>query len=65
MLLGNHLFHQRFVAVPLGMTGGGALHQAIVALDLKDLFFRESGLDELTVHVGGDDEVLLVLNQFQ
>lgn len=54
MLLGNHLFHQRFVAVPLGMTGGGALHQAIVALDLKDLFFRESGLDELTVFSSSD-----------
>ena len=59
------LFHPLPVGIQFLGRAVGGLEKGIVALCGKDALSVESRFFELTVHVGGDDEVILVLDERQ
>ena len=61
MLLRYHLLDKRLVAVPLGMAGRCALHEAVISLHFKHLVRVESGFGKLAVHIGGNHKIFLTL----
>ena len=65
LLLRYHLFDGLLVVVGLLMTGFRALEQAVVALCVEQPLFIKSCLLELMIDVGGDDEIVLVFQQFE
>jgi hypothetical protein len=50
-----------FIVVKFSITGAGALKVGIVPLRGTDFFRGESGFEELTVGIGGDDDILLAV----
>lgn len=65
LLPGRHLPHRFFVVVGFLVAGLGALPQAVVPLGVKQALFVKPGKLELVVHIGGEDEIILVLHQLQ
>ena len=61
----RHPADRLLVVIGLLMAGLGALPQAVVPLGVKEAPLVKARQLELVVHVGGEDEVVLVLHQLQ
>ena len=46
-------------------AGFGTLKQAVITLGIKQPFLSESGFLEAMVHVGGQDEIVFVPDDFK
>lgn len=55
-------FNRASVIIESGMTSTGALHKAVIALNLENSIFIESGLSELGIHIRCNDKIVFVTN---
>ena len=61
----NHFPDSLFVVVGFLVTRLCALEQTVVALRVEQPLFVKSCLLELVINIGGDDEIVLVFQQFE
>ena len=61
----NHFLDKLLVIVRLLVTRFCALQQPVIALRVKQTLLVEPCLLKLVVHIGGDDEIILTLQQLE
>ena len=61
----NHFPDSLFVVVVLWVTRFCALEQAVVTLRVEQPLFVKTRFLELVIDIGGDDEIVLVFQQFE
>lgn len=59
-LLGSHAADDRFIVVGFFAAGNAALEQAEIALGVEEPRFVKTCALKAVVHIGGDDEIILV-----